>query len=106
MERESILPAMSIENLFLFFLACGALTFPLTLSALYFAASLSPARRRSPRLAASLETAISLSLVVWIVGTLLFYAVALHIERRKPCAAQHTNQLTAYCKKVLGAADQ
>ena len=101
----SILPAMSVESLLLFFLACGAMTFPLTLSAVYFVASLSPAGRRWPRLGQAFETALSLSLVIWIVGGLLFYAIALDIERRKPCLAQHTNQLTAFCKKALGASD-
>jgi hypothetical protein len=96
---------MSIENLLLYFLACGAATFPLTLSAVYLMASLSPAVRRWPRLGEAFETALSLSLVIWIVGGLLFYAAALHIERRKPCLDQHTNQLTAFCRKELGATD-
>jgi len=97
--------AMSLENLFLYFLACGAMTFPLTLSAVYFVASLSPAGRRWPRLGEAFETALSLSLVIWIVGGLLFYGIALHIERRKPCIDQNTTQLTAHCKKELGATD-
>ena len=101
----SILPAMSVESLLLFFLACGAMTFPLTLSAVYFVASLSPAGRRWPRLGQAFETALSLSLVIWIVGSLLFYGIALHIERRKPCLDQNTTQLTAHCKKELGATD-
>jgi len=66
---------------------------------------LSPAGRRWPRLGQAFETALSLSLVIWIVGGLVFYAIALDIERRKPCLAQHTNQLTAFCKKELGAVD-
>ena len=94
---------MSVESLFLFFLACGAMTFPLTLSAVYFAASLSPAERRSSRIGSTFETALSLSVVIWIVGALLFYAIALDIERRKPCLEQNTNQLTALCKQELSA---
>jgi hypothetical protein len=97
---------MSVETLLLFFLACGAATFPLTVSALYFAGSLSSAGRRRPRLGSTFETALSLSLVVWILGALLFYTVALHIERRKPCRQQNTNQLTAFCRAELGAIDQ
>jgi hypothetical protein len=96
---------MSIENLVLFFIACGAATFPLTLMALRFAASLRPAGRWSHRIGSAYETAFSLSLVIWIVGALVFYVTALHIERQKPCDQQHTNQLTPYCKKELGAVD-
>jgi hypothetical protein len=97
---------MSIENLVLFFLACGAATFPLTLMALRFAASLSPAGRWSRKVGEAFETALSLALVIWIVGALVFYIAALHIERQKPCDEQHTNQLTAHCKKELGAIDR
>jgi hypothetical protein len=41
-----------------------------------------------------------------IGAALLFYIAALHIERQKPCDEQHTNQLTAHCKKELGAIDR
>src|SRR5437667_1208526 len=96
---------MSIENLVLFFIACGAATFPLTLMALRFAASLRPAGWWSHKIASVYEAALSLTLVLWIVGALVFYIIALHIERQKPCDQQHTNQLTPFCKKELGAAD-
>jgi hypothetical protein len=39
------------------------------------------------------------------LGALVFYAIALQIERQKPCDDQHTNQLTAECRKMLGAKD-
>jgi thiol:disulfide interchange protein len=94
---------MSVGTLFLFFLACGAATFPLSLVALRGAAALSPNGRWAQKVRDSFEAAFSLALVVWIVGALVFYVTALHIERKKPCEDQHTNQLTPNCKKVLGA---
>lgn len=96
---------MSVENLFLFFLACGAATFPLSLVLLRWIASLAPNASLSRRFERSYEPALSLSLVVWVVGALIFYVIALHIERKKDCPDQHTNQLTAECRKELGAPD-
>jgi hypothetical protein len=96
---------MTLPTLVLFFLACGAATFPLSLMALRYAASLSPTSRLSQKIGGGFETALSLSLVIWIVGALVFYAIALHIERQKPCDDQHTNQLTAECRKLFGAKD-
>jgi hypothetical protein len=96
---------MSVENLFLFFLACGAATFPLALVLVRLVASFAPGSRLSRRVERSYEPALSLSLVVWIVGALIFYVIALHIERKKPCPDQHTNQLTSQCRKELGAPD-
>ena len=96
---------MSLGTLALFYLACGAATFPLTLMAVRCAASLSPAGRLSRKIGNSFEAALTLSLVVWVVGALTFYAIALDIERQKPCDQQHTNQLTAPCRKMLGAKD-
>ena len=72
---------MTMAHLVLFFLACGAATFPLTLMAVRYAASLSPASALSQRIGRGFETALSLSFVIWIVGALVFYAVAL-VERR------------------------
>jgi hypothetical protein len=97
--------AMTMAHLVLFFLACGAATFPLALIVIRYAASLSPASAFSQRIGRGFETAISLSLVIWIVGALVFYAIALHIERQKPCDDQHTNQLTEECRKLFGAKD-
>ena len=94
---------MSVETLFLFFLACGAVTFPLSLVLARWIASLAPNASLSRRIERSYEPALSLSLVVWIVGALIFYVAALHVERKKACADQHTNQLTAECRKELGA---
>ena len=96
---------MSVKELLLYFLACGAVTFPLTLIALNVAASLRPAGRWAQKIGGAFETALSLSLVIWILGALVFYVAALHIERQKPCDEQHTNQLTTQCKRELGAAD-
>jgi len=94
---------MSVENLFLFFIACGAATFPLTLMAVRLIASLSPAGRIAHKIDSTFEKALTASIVIWIVGALIFYTVALHIERQKPCLDQHTNQLTPQCRKQLGA---
>lgn len=94
---------MSVEDLFLFFLACGAATFPLSLMAMRWAVSLSFNGRLSQKIGSSFEVALSLAIAVWIIGALIFYVTALHIERKKPCDQQHTNQLTDYCKKELGA---
>jgi hypothetical protein len=89
---------MRVEYLFLFFIACGAATFPLTLMALRYVASLSPASRIARKIDKTFEKALSVSIMVWIVGALVFYVVALHIERQKPCSEQHTNQLTDACR--------
>jgi hypothetical protein len=97
---------MSVENLLLYFLACGAATFPLGLVLVRWFASFAPDTRLSRRIERSYEPAFSLAIVVWIVGALIFYVVALHIERKKPCAEQHTNQLTAECREELGAGDR
>ncbi len=94
---------MSVENLSLFFIACGAATFPLTLMAVRFIASLSPAGRIAQKIDNIFQKALTASIIMWIVGALVFYNVALHIERQKPCLEQHTNQLTAECRKQLGA---
>jgi len=40
-----------------------------------------PSRKGS---AAASETALSLSFVIWLLGALVFYAIALQIERRSP----------------------
>jgi len=94
---------MSLENLFLYFLACGAMTFPLTLSAVYLVRSMLGRGGRAEGNA--MEHALTLSLVVWIAGALAFYAMAVQVERRKPCLEQHTNQLTDFCKKELGSTE-
>ncbi len=96
---------MSVETLFLFFLACGAATFPLSLVLVRWISSFAPDASLSRRIERNYEPALSLSLVIWILGALTFYVVALDIEREKPCTEQHTNQLTAECRKELGAPD-
>lgn len=90
---------MSVENLSLFFIACGAATFPLTLMAVRLIASLSPAGRIAQKIDNTFEKALTLSIIIWLVGALIFYTVALHIERKKPCTEQHTNQLTDDCRR-------
>jgi hypothetical protein len=97
--------AMTLGTLILYFLAGGAATFPLTLAVVRCAASLSPASALSQKIGRGFETALSLSFVIWLLGALVFYAVALQIERQKPCDDQHTNQLTPECRKLLGAKD-
>ena len=92
---------MNAETLLLYFLACGAASFPLTVSAVYLARSL---RRRRDG-GAGLERALTVALVIWLAGALVFYAFAVRVERRKPCIEQHTNQLTDFCKKELGASE-
>jgi hypothetical protein len=96
---------MTLGTLILYFLAGGAATFPLTLAVVHYAASLSPASVLSQKIGRGFETALSLSFVIWLLGALVFYAIALQIERQKPCDDQHTNQLTAECRKMLGAKD-
>jgi hypothetical protein len=95
---------MNLEHLFLYFLASGAVTFPLTLSAVYLGRAVLGGGRDAGR-GGAFERALSLSLVVWIVGSLVFYALAVQVERRKPCIEQHTNQLTDFCKKELGSVE-
>ncbi|MFO1161530.1 MAG: hypothetical protein U1E60_22015 [Reyranellaceae bacterium] len=97
---------MSVENLFLYFLACGAATFPLGIMLVRWIVSFAPNTTLSRRIERSYEPALSLSLVIWIIGAMIFYVIALHIERKKPCIDQHTNQLTTQCKAELGAIDR
>jgi len=93
---------VSVQSLFLFYFACGAITFPLTLIAVRFVASLSPGGRFSRMVEANYEKALTLSIMIWIVGALVFYGVALYFERQKPCDDQRTNQLTYECRKLYG----
>ena len=95
----------TLGTLVLFFLACGAATFPLSLMALRYAASLAPQSRLARGIGNGFETALSLSFVIWLVGALAFYAVALEVERQKPCDDQHTNQLTSECRRLYGLQD-
>lgn len=94
---------MSLGDLLLYFLACGAMTFPVSLSLLSWVIPRVAPARVPARFAKRVEEALSLSLIVWIAGAMVFYAVALHLERQKPCLDQHTNQLTEACKQELNA---
>lgn len=96
---------MSLEHLFLFFLACGAVTFPLTLIAVRTIAAFSSVGRIAQKIDSTFEKALTVSIMVWIVGALIFYAIALHYERQKVCTQQHTNQLTAECRRLFGQVD-
>jgi hypothetical protein len=93
---------MTIGQVFLLFLACGAVTFPLTLLAVQLVASLSPSGRIARKIDATLDKALSISIMLWIAGGLIFYAVALHLERQPACDEQRTSQLTYECRKLYG----
>jgi hypothetical protein len=90
---------MTIEKLLLLFLACGAATFPLGLVALRCAALLVPESRLSRNLTGNFEAAPCLSILIWLIGALVFYFAALEREHQKACADQRTNQLTVECRK-------
>ena len=96
---------MAIGPIILLFLACGALTFPLTLVALRWLAALSSSGGMARRLDETFEKALTVSIMIWIAGAFAFYAVALQLERRKPCDDQRTNQLTYECRKLYGQVD-
>jgi len=96
---------MTIEKLFLLFLACGAATFPLSLVALRCTASLAPETRLSRKLTGNFEAALTLSILIWLVGALVFYLVELEREHQKPCEDQRTNQLTVECRKYFRVED-
>ena len=96
---------MTIGHLLLFFLACGAVTFPLTLIAVRVVASLSPSGGIARKVNDTFEKALTVSIIVWVVGAFAFYAIALHIERQKPCDDQRTNQLDYECRKLYGQVD-
>jgi uncharacterized paraquat-inducible protein A len=98
-------PAMAIEHLLLFFLACGVATLPLTLIALRVVASLAPGGRIARKLDDTFEAALTVSFVVWVLGAFVFYGIALYIERQKDCAEQRTTQLTYECRKLYGQKD-
>jgi hypothetical protein len=96
---------MTIGHLLLYFLACGVATFPLTLIAMRVVASLAPGGRIARKLDETFEAALTVSLVVWLLGAFVFYGVALYIERQSDCAEQRTTQLTYECRKLYGQKD-
>ena len=96
---------MAIGHLLLFFLACGAVTFPLTLFAVRLVASLSPTGRIARKIDGTFEKALTISIIVWLIGAFVFYGIALYLERQRYCDAQRTNQLTWECRKLYGQAD-
>jgi uncharacterized paraquat-inducible protein A len=103
---DSILPpAMAIGNLLLFFLACGVATFPLTLIAMRVVASLAPGGRIARKLDDTFEAALTVSIMVWLLGAFVFYGVSLYFERQRDCSDQRTTQLTYECRKLYGQRD-
>lgn len=94
---------MAVLKVLLLYLACGAATFPITISLLRGAVSLTAPSRATPTFHRRLDSAMGWSITAWILGVFVFYAVAILIERQKPCDEQMTNQLTYECKKALGA---
>jgi hypothetical protein len=94
---------MTLGELTLIYLACGAATLPLSIVALRFIVSLSAPNGEAREIDRLFDRAIDVSVFLWIVGGLVFYFWAAHIERRKPCGEQRTNQLTADCRRQLGA---
>ena len=96
---------MTIGQLLLFFLACGVATFPLTLIGMRIVAALSPGSRIARKLDVTFEAALTISIVVWLLGAFVFYGVALYMERKSDCADQRTTQLTYECRKLYGGRD-
>ncbi len=94
---------MTLGELTLIYLACGAATLPLSIVALRFMVALSAPKGEPHEIGRVFDRAIDVSVFLWIVGGLAFYFCAAHIERRKPCSEQRTNQLTAECRRQLGA---
>lgn len=94
---------MTLGELTLIYLACGAATLPLSIVALRVVVSLSAPTGELPAVDRVFDRAVDVSVFLWIVGGLGFYFCAAHIERRKPCADQRTNQLTIECRRQLGA---
>ena len=94
---------MTLGDLTLIYLACGAATLPLSIVVLRFIVSLSAPNGEAREIDHVFDRAIDVSVFLWIVGGLAFYFCAAHIERRKPCGEQRTNQLTTECRRQLGA---
>ncbi len=96
---------MTIGHLLLYFLACGVATFPLTLIAMRVVASLSPGGRIARKLDDTFEAALTVSIIVWVLGAFVFYGVSLYMERQRDCSDQRTTQLTYECRKLYGGKD-
>ncbi|WP_422036474.1 hypothetical protein [Reyranella sp.] len=94
---------MSVLDVFLLYLACGAASFPLTIMLVRGTVSVAAPSRATPTFHRRLDSAMGWSITTWILGVFAFYVIALMIERQKPCEEQRTNQLTYECKKFLGA---
>jgi hypothetical protein len=95
---------MTLGDLTLIYLACGAATLPLSIVVLRIVVSLSAPNGESREIDRVFDRAVDVSVFLWIVGGMAFYFHAADIERRKPCSEQRTNQLTSECRRQLGAA--
>ena len=96
---------MTIGQFLLLFLACGVATFPLTLIAMRLVAALSAGGRIAGKLDDTFEKALTVSIIVWLLGGFVFYGVALYTERQNDCDGQRTTQLTYECRKLYGQRD-
>lgn len=96
---------MAIGHLFLLYLACGAVTFPLTLLVVRLLAALQPSGRFARKIDATLDQVLTIAIMAWIAGGLAFYAISLAIERQRPCDDQRTSQLNYECRKLYGLDD-
>ncbi len=96
---------MTIGQLLLYFLACGVAAFPLTLIAVRVVTAFSPGGRIARKVDNAFETALTVAIIVWLLGAFVFYGVTLYIERQKDCADQRTTQLTYECRRLYGQKD-
>lgn len=85
------------------YVACGAITIPLTIALIRGVVSVAAPARATPAFHERLDRATAWLFGGWIVAMLLVYYGAVLLEHRKPCDDQRTNQLTTACKKKLGA---
>lgn len=90
-------------GLVLLYLACGALTFPLTIGLVRAVVRVAAPARATPAFHDRLDRTLAGLIVAWILGVLIAYAVLVLIEHQRPCTDQRTNQLTDECKRKLGA---
>lgn len=96
---------MTIGHFLLYFLACGVATFPLALIAMRVVAALAPGGRIARKLDDAFEAALTISVILWVLGAFVFYGVSLYVERQKDCSEQRTTQLTYECRKLYGGKD-
>ncbi len=93
---------MTLGELTLIYLACGAVTLPLSIVVLRFFVSLSAPHGEQSEVKGLFDRALDVSVAAWIAGGMAFYFWAAHVERQRPCAEQRTTQLTNDCRRQLG----